>query len=116
MARRRQRLGDRPSDKEFVINDEIYQYKNYSRDKVRVLMRLDPTKIDLKNPRVHRTDKDFAVAWVKTYGKGRVFATTLGHREEVYDNPDIQKMYLEAIKWSMGMTQGNTAPIPLPKE
>lgn len=102
--------------KEFVINDEIYQYKNYSRDRVRVLMRLDPNKIDLKNPRVHRTDKDFAVAWVKTYGKGRVFATTLGHREEVYDNPNIQKMYLEAIKWSMGMTDGNTAPIPLPKE
>ena len=102
--------------KEFVLNDEIYQYKDYSRDKVRVLMRLDPNKIDLKNPRVHRTDKDFAVAWVKTYGKGRVFATTLGHREEVYDNPDIQKMFLEAIKWSMGMTEGNTAPIPLPKE
>ena len=48
--------------------------------------------------------------------EGRVFATTLGHREEVYDNPDIQKMFLEAIKWSMGMTEGNTAPIPLPKE
>jgi type 1 glutamine amidotransferase len=102
--------------KEFVINDEIYQYKNYSRDKVRVLMRLDPNKIDLKNPRVHRTDKDFAVAWVKSYGKGRVFATTLGHREEVYDNPNIQKMFMEAIKWSMGMTEGNTAPISLPKE
>lgn len=102
--------------KEFVISDEIYQYKDWSRDKCRVLMRLDPAKLDLKNPRVHRTDKDFAVAWVKTYGKGRVFATTLGHKEEVYDNPNIQKMFLEAIKWSMGLEDGDTTPLPLPKE
>ena len=26
----------------FVIRDEIYQMKSYSRDKLRVLMRLDP--------------------------------------------------------------------------
>jgi type 1 glutamine amidotransferase len=101
---------------DFVINDEIYQYKDYSRDKVRVLMRLDPTKLDLKNPRVHRTDGDFAVTWVKNYGKGRVFYSNLGHREETYDRPDMQKMFLEGIKWAMGMTEGETAPIPLPKE
>ena len=35
--------------KEMVIHDEIYQFKNYSRDKVRVLMRLDEKKLDLKN-------------------------------------------------------------------
>jgi hypothetical protein len=33
----------------------------YSRDKVRVLMRPDPCKLDLKNPKVHRQDHDFAV-------------------------------------------------------
>src|SRR5271169_5675137 len=44
----------------FVLRDEIYQLKNYSRDKVRVLMRLDASKLDLKNKNVHRTDRDFA--------------------------------------------------------
>ena len=39
----------------FVIKDEIYQAKDWSRDDVRVLMRLDASKLDLKNPRVHRT-------------------------------------------------------------
>ncbi len=96
---------------EFVINDEIYQYKDWSRDKVRVLLSLDPKKLDLTNPRVHRQDHDFGVAWVKTYGNGRVFATTLGHREEVYDNPDVQTMFREAIKWAMKLTDGPTAPI-----
>src|ERR1700729_4167740 len=39
----------------------IYQMKGFSRDKVRVLMRLDPCKVDLANPRVHRKDHDFVV-------------------------------------------------------
>ena len=66
--------------KSFVLKDEIYQMKDYSRDKVRVLMRLDASKLDLKNSRVHRTDRDFAVTWAKMYGKGRVYYTTLGTR------------------------------------
>ena len=94
----------------FVLKDEIYQIKNFSRDKVRVLMRLDANKLDLNNPRVHRTDKDFAVAWIKPYGKGRVFYSTFGHREEVYDRPDIQNMYREATKWAMKLTDYEPTP------
>ena len=60
----------------FTLTDEIYQIKMFSRANTRVLMRLDPSKLDLKNPRVHRTDRDFAVAWAKMHGKGRVFYTT----------------------------------------
>ena len=62
--------------KAFTLSDEIYQMKNYSRDHTRVLMRLDPEKLDLKNPKVHRKDNDFAVTWAKMYGKGRVFYST----------------------------------------
>jgi type 1 glutamine amidotransferase len=96
----------------FEITDEIYQFKNYSRDRVRVLMSLDPSSVDLTGPRVHRTDKDFAVTWVRDYGKGRVFYSSLGHEEQVWDRPDIQKMWLEAVKWAMGMTQGDATPRP----
>jgi type 1 glutamine amidotransferase len=98
----------------FVTRDEIYQFKNYSRENLRVLMRLDETKIDLKNKNVRRTDGDFAVTWVKNYGKGRVFYSTLGHVEEAYDNPDIKKMYVEGIKWALGLTEGDTNPHPKP--
>lgn len=97
--------------KTFTTRDEIYQFKNWSRDNVRVLMRLDESKLE-KNPRVHRTDGDFAVTWVKSYGKGRVFYSTLGHVEEAYDNPDIKKMYFEGIKWTMKMTEGHTDSHP----
>jgi len=92
----------------FVKYDEIYQAKEWSRDKVHVLLSLDPTKLNYDNPRVHRNDHDFAVAWDKMYGKGRVFYSTLGHTQESWSDPDIRKMYFEAIKWVLGMTDGST--------
>lgn len=97
----------------FVLRDEIYQMKNYSRDKVRVLMRLDPTRLDLKGKNVHRTDGDFAVTWAKTYGKGRVFYSSLGHVPENWDNPQLQKMYAEAIQWALGLIAADATPRPL---
>lgn len=98
----------------FTINDEIYQMKAYSRDRLRVLMRLDPAKLDLANPRVHRRDSDFAVTWAKTYGRGRVFYTTLGHPAETWDRRAMQTMLVEAIKWALRLTGADTTPRPLP--
>ena len=98
----------------FVLKDEIYQIKNFSRDKVRVLMRLDANKLDLNNPRVHRTDKDFAVAWAKMYGKGRVFYSTLGHPDQNWDRPEMQTMYVEAIRWATGLVDADVTPRPAP--
>ena len=101
--------------KAFLKRDEIYQMKNWSRDNVNVLLRLDETKLKYENnPRIHREDRDFAVAWSKMYGKGRVFYSTLGHTNESWDDPDIQKMYFEAIRWSLGMTEGSTKSHPRP--
>jgi type 1 glutamine amidotransferase len=101
--------------KAFVKYDEIYQPKEWSRDKVNVLLSLDPNKLNYEdNPRIHRADHDFAVAWDKMYGKGRVFYSTLGHTEEAWSDPDIRKMYFEAIKWVLDMTEGNTASHPRP--
>jgi uncharacterized protein len=98
----------------FMLRDEIYQMKDYSRDNVRVLMRLDVSKLDIKNQSVHRTDGDFAVTWAKMYGKGRVYYTTLGHVEANWDKPEFQQMITEAIKWAMGLGNADVTSRPLP--
>jgi type 1 glutamine amidotransferase len=101
--------------REFTIRDGIYQVKNFSCERVRVLARLDETKLDFSNnTRVHRTDKDFAVAWARNYGKGRVFYSTFGHTDESWDDPRLQTMWLESIKWGMGLTQADVTPRPRP--
>jgi type 1 glutamine amidotransferase len=99
-----------------TITDEIYQLNRYSRDKVRVLMRLDTSSVDMTKKNVERTDGDYAMTWVRDFGKGRVFSSVLGHREEVWDRQDIQKMWLEAVKWVLKMTEGETKPLPLPTD
>lgn len=100
--------------KDFFLFDEIYQVREFSRDRVRVLMRLDTANVDLTAPGVHRTDGDFAVSWVRNYGAGRVFVSTLGHSTQAWEHPKMQQMWLEAAKWVMGLTKGGEAT-PRPK-
>jgi uncharacterized protein len=73
--------GIEPPTKRVHLRDEIYVPINtpYSRKNVGVLARLDATKIDLKVLDLHPSDGDFPVAWVKNYGNGRVFYSSLGH-------------------------------------
>jgi uncharacterized protein len=99
----------------FVLHDEIYQMRNYSRDKLRVLMRLDVSKLDMKNKNVHRTDGDFAVTWAKMFGKGRVYYTSLGHVEANWDKPEFQHMMTGAIKWAVGLENADVTSRPLPR-
>ncbi|HWC76569.1 MAG TPA: ThuA domain-containing protein [Blastocatellia bacterium] len=84
----------------FKITDEIYQFKNYSRGRIHVLMSLDATSIDLTKKGVNRTDKDFANAWTRPYGKGRVFYTALGHREEVWKDERFQQHLINGLRWA----------------
>jgi hypothetical protein len=97
--------------KSFLAHDEFYQLKDYSRSKVRVLAHLDVSKLS-KNSRIHRTDGDFPMAWARNWGKGRVFNSVLGHADESWDDPKMQAMWLEALKWAMGMTRGDATPRP----
>jgi uncharacterized protein len=98
---------------ELILRDEMYQYRvPYSRDRVDVLASLDASKLDLTRQGVNRTDQDFPIAWIKTYGKGRVFSSTLGHSDQSWDDPRVQTLYLEGIKWVLRLTNGEVKPHP----
>lgn len=94
------------------LNDEFYQIKDFSRDKLRVVAHLDTKGLDMKRPLVHRTDGDFPAAWAKSYGKGRVFYSILGHSPEAWDNPVINKMYFNAMRWALGLVDADLTPLP----
>ncbi|HTR77726.1 MAG TPA: ThuA domain-containing protein [Gemmatimonadaceae bacterium] len=95
----------------FPLTDEFYQTMDYSREKIRVLLRLDVSKMPA-NTGVHRTDGDFPLAWAKMYGKGRVFYSSFGHAATTWDDPNVSKMYFEAIKWSLGLSDADVTPRP----
>jgi type 1 glutamine amidotransferase len=84
--------------KGFQLKDELYLYKDFDRSKQRVLMSLD-MKSEVNGKRKgSRKDNDYALAWVKEYGKGRVFVSAFGHNNEVFYNPEILKVETASIE------------------
>ena len=91
-----------------IQQEEIYEFKNYDPAKVHELLFMD------KNPQ-DKTPGHYPVSWCKTYGSGRVFYTSLGHREDIIDaapqlpdrknSPEASKMYeahiLGGIEWAL---------------
>jgi type 1 glutamine amidotransferase len=98
----------------FEHTDEIYQVKNFSREQSHVILRLDVSHLDMKNPLVHHQDQDFPLAWAKMYGRGRVYYSALGHDPSTWDDRAVEEMYFEAIKWALGLTNANVTPGPMP--
>ena len=97
--------------KDFRLADEIYQFNTpYDRKRLRVLMSLDTAKTNMGVKWINRKDNDFALAWVKPYGKGRVFYTSFGHRTELFWHPELLQFYLDAIQFATGDLEVPTAP------
>lgn len=96
----------------FSFTDEFYQPKAFSREHARVLLRLDVSKM-APNAEVHVQNGDLPLVWARTYGKGRVFYSALGHDAATWDQRDVMQMYFEAIKWALGLTEGDVTPRPL---
>lgn len=96
----------RPWGAEFTIQDEIYQFKNWQPEKVRVLMSLNMAKTSLKMPR------HVPILWVKEYGEGKVMHMSLGHREDVWTNEKYMESLLGGIKWMIGLEKGDAKPNP----
>lgn len=85
------------------FKEEIYQLKDpYNSKKVHMLLRLDPEKSDMKVGGLKREDKDWGVAWARSWGKGRVFYCSLGHNHDMYWHPTVIRHYLAGIQWALG--------------
>jgi len=91
---------------EFQIKDEIYQYKNWQPEKVRVLMSLNMARCGTKKP------YHVPVSWIKNYGEGRIFYTNPGHNAETWASPRFRESLIGGIKWVMGLEEGDATPNP----
>jgi type 1 glutamine amidotransferase len=99
----------------FEYRDEFFRFHDpYRRDRVRVLLSIDTEKTRLdEGPyrgRRERADNDYALAWVRSYGRGRVFYSAIAHNPEVFSDPLMLKFYLGAIQFVLGDLPAPTAP------
>ncbi len=95
----------------FIVGDEIYQFREpYSRDTHRVLLSIDPAETNMNKDSIRREDGDFGVAWIREYGKGRVFYFSLGHRHEIFWNAPLMQCYLDGIQYAFGDLRADATP------
>ena len=83
----------------FTIADEIYQFREFRRHPVRVLLALEPSSVDIALGK--RADQDYALAWWRDWGEGRVFYTALGHGEETWRDARFLEHVLAGIRWTI---------------
>ena len=102
-----------------ITQEEIYQFKNYESKRVHELLTLDKHPDPKNNAPGH-----YPVSWGRAYGNGKVFYTSLGHREDLWDadpnikdrknSVEISKAYqshiLGGIKWALGLAPGDAVP------
>jgi uncharacterized protein len=86
-----------PLGQRFRVFDEIYTFTRSNRGAVTMLLSLDRYPLD-GSPQAGQPG-DLPLAWAKEYGKGRVFYTALGHREDVWQNALYQQHILGGIRW-----------------
>ncbi len=97
----------------FDISDEIYTFKApYSRENLRILASVDwPVSVEkLKLKNGNREDNDYALAWVRSYGQGRVFYSAFGHNHAIFWNTPLLQHMLDGIQFALGDLPGETQP------
>lgn len=82
------------------IEDEIYQISDFDYRGSDVLLRLNPSSVDLGRPGVHQRFYGWPLAWTRAYGRGRVFYTALGHEASVWQDARYLRILTNAILWS----------------
>jgi uncharacterized protein len=59
---------------------------------------------------IHREDNDCALAWTHEYGKGRVFYTALGHRNELWKDEKYLKLIHGGLRYALGLEKADATP------
>ena len=83
----------------------------FSRDRVRVLLSIDTGKTDLDGLEGIEPGGDYPQSWVREFGEGRSFYTSLGHRDDIWStDPTFQAHVVGGIRWALGLEEGDAAP------
>jgi type 1 glutamine amidotransferase len=99
----------------FDYRDEFFRvHEPYSRNRLRVLLTIDTAKTDMTQgpPRGDclRADNDYALAWIGSYGRGRIFYCTMAHNPRDFWDPKLLEFYLAAAQFALGDLPAPTTP------
>ena len=105
-----------------IKQEEMYHFKNYDRSRLRDIWSSEKQPMDGRPTQGQA--EHFPVSWVRKQANGKVFYTSLGHREDIWDDskdlpnrinpPEVsqafQKHILGGIRWALGLIEGSAEP------
>ncbi len=58
-----------------------------------------------------RSGGDYPQAWVRDFGGGRSFYTSLGYRDDIWSNDPVFEAHVAGgIRWALGLEPGDATP------
>jgi type 1 glutamine amidotransferase len=89
----------------FQKHEEWYSLKNFA----------DDLHVILVNETEEMHDKcyerpPYPATWIRKHGKGRVFYTSMGHREDVWTSPEFHSLVIGGISWAVGDADADATP------
>jgi len=90
---------------DFDIVEEWYALKNFAKDLHVILVQ---ETAGMRNDCYQRPS--YPATWARKHRQGRVFFTSLGHREDVWTHPECQKVILAGFNWALGNVDADVTP------
>lgn len=87
----------------FAVFDEIYEFQHFDPRRVHALLSMNA------HPQT-KAPGDYPIAWCRTEGKGRVFYTSFGHRDDIWQAPWYRTHLMGGILWTLGLRKGDATP------
>jgi type 1 glutamine amidotransferase len=94
---------------DFAILEEWYTLKNFAKD-LHVILVQETKGMKITGGDACYDRPSFPATWARMHGKGRVFYTSLGHREDVWTNPTCQKVMGGGFQWALGDAEADITP------
>ena len=93
---------DQPS---FSCMEEWYTLTDFSKDLHVLLVQETKGMSGLMYQR-----SPYPATWARMHGKGRVFYTSMGHRDDVWTNPIYQNILFGGLAWAVGTVDADVTP------
>lgn len=101
-----------PFGQDYTLKEEIYMYRNWQPEKVRVLVSLNYAKSPTGSPVPTEHGFHVPVCWIKKYGDGKVYFNNLGHREDTWTRKPLLDSITNAVRWMRGEIEVDATPNP----
>ena len=92
-----------PAD--FTVHEEWYSLKNFATD-LRVLLVQDTSTME--GPSYRRPN--YPATWARMHGQGRVFFTSMGHRDDIWIHPVFQSILMGGLNWALRRVDADVTP------